>query len=103
MSELAPDSPSRALVVHRPSVAAPDETLEGIKRQIAEICNSDVMDKPTSLSVTRLFHAMEVLLRHECEVRERQRVDAVAALEHSRLEAELDRLGRRKILDDMRT
>ena len=96
-------SDEETAIVERKPIHSPLETLADIKRELEHICNSDAVSKETALSLTRLFHATETLMRHECTSRERALDNAIAAIERDRLENELDRFARKKTLEDMRT
>ena len=114
-SPAPPDAPSRGRDECRdeeppppPQPAAPTEALpppryelEELRREIFELAASDTLDKGAALAVTRLFHAMETLLRHECAERERRLSRALNDIEQMRLHNELERLARRHTLDDL--
>lgn len=78
----------------------PGDDLEGVRRQVHDLAASQDLDKPAALTVLRLFHAMETLLRHECGARDRALHDALHALKRERLHAELERLTRRRTIED---
>ena len=61
----------------------PRYELEQLRR--FSLAASDTLDKGAALAVTRLFHAMETLLRHECAERERRLSRALNDIEQMRL------------------
>jgi hypothetical protein len=80
-------------------VPVPRLELEAIRREVFELAASETLDKGAALTVTRLFHSMETLLRHECTERERRLCHALNDLEQMRLHNELERLARRHTIE----
>jgi hypothetical protein len=96
--QLSPvDSPVTSYV-RKPDAlpASPPSSLEEVRAAVAHIASSQAVDKDTALEITRLFHATEVLLLHECRTRDAALADAHSLLERQRMESELDRLARRE-------
>ena len=73
-----------------------DEIREGIN----SIATSDKLDKESALQVTRLFHAMEMLIRHEINSRDGTIASLRAQLDQQRLQAELQRYSQSTTQDD---
>ena len=61
------------------ALEAQRDDLEGVRRQVHALAASEELDKPAALTVLRLFHAMETVLRHECAARDRALHDALHA------------------------
>ena len=78
-----------------------DADLAAIRSGFSKLAESDCMDKTAALKITRLYHAMELLIQSE----QNRRVREIAALrndlEQTRLQNELDRLARRHTLDEV--
>ena len=74
--------------------------METIRRGVVELATSERLDKESALNVTRLFHAMEMLLRHECTERDKRIARVTAELDHLRMSTELDRLANRSFAPD---
>ena len=66
-------------------------SIDAIRQAIVDLTASERLEKESALHVTRLFHAMEMLMRHECTERDRRIAAGAAELERVRLAAELDR------------
>jgi len=81
-----PSSPSRGFAL--------PQTLDEIRDGFRDIATSESTQKEHALSLTRLFHAMEMLLRHECAVRDARIVSLKNDLSRARLEHDLERLSR---------
>lgn len=96
-----PTSLSSACVFASPAIPDAPADLDAIRAGVVALAESEAMDKPTALQVTRLFHSMELLLRHEKHVRDRQIADLKNDLERTRLETELERFARRHTLEEM--
>ena len=75
--------------------------LDALRSDFNALADSDALDKPTALTVARLFHAMEALLMHERAARERDVAALRHELERAHLQGELDRLARRHTLDEV--
>jgi hypothetical protein len=88
-------SPDRAVRAEPPTPADP---LDARRRELEALTAGDALDKSTALSVTHLFHALETIVREERAARELAAVRF--ELERTRLQSELDRLARRRTLDD---
>ena len=66
--------------------------IDDIRRSIMDLVTSDKLDKDAALQVTRLFHALEMLMRHECTTRDTHIARLKADAERQRVQHELDRL-----------
>ena len=97
----APPEPPPPEPAAEEGLPPPRYELEQLRREIFELAASDTLDKGAALAVTRLFHAMETLLRHECAERERRLSRALNDIEQMRLHNELERLARRHTLDEI--
>lgn len=102
----APDSPVRPVLRRTESFARGGRTrdvpeLGELRDELRELAQE--LDKEHALGVTRLFHAMETLLQRECHDRDRTLADTRSELERARLQAELDRLARRHVLEELQT
>ena len=87
------------LSTHRPSPVVVEDAVpelfgdvEVIRRGITALAESSALDKDSALSMTRLFHAMEMLMRHECARRDATVCRLESELERSRIQHELDRV-----------
>lgn len=88
------------LSTHRPSPVVVDEVVASelvgdvdvIRRGVTALAESSALDKESALSMTRLFHAMEMLMRHECARRDAMVCKLESELERSRIQHELDRV-----------
>lgn len=78
----------------------PPVDLDEVRRGVLDLAASDQLDKASALAVTRLFHAMETLLKHECTTRDRALAETRNELERTMLQNELDRMARRRTLDE---
>jgi hypothetical protein len=94
-------APSESAAPADDALPPPSDDLEGVRRQVHALASSQDLDKPAALTVLRLFHAMETLLRHECAARDRALHDALHALKRERLHAELERLTRQRTLEGL--
>jgi hypothetical protein len=74
--------------------------VDSIRKKFTELAESDKIHKIEALSIMHLFHAMESLLVHECNLRDKVILETKSALERNRLETECDRLARRHTLDE---
>lgn len=87
-----PRSPVRTRTLSVESTAAlppPSQTLDEVRQQVVALVSTEALDKEAALTVTRLFHTMETLLRHECAVRDRKIADGENLLERERLQMRL--------------
>jgi hypothetical protein len=66
--------------------------IDTIRNGVNELAASDRLDKDSALAMTKLFHAMETLMRHECTCRDAQIVMMNGDMERARIQYELDRL-----------
>ena len=73
-------------------VPVPMIDMETIRRGIDALAESDRLDKDSALTMTRLFHSMETLMRHECTRRDAQISRMECELERGRIQHELDRI-----------
>lgn len=83
-----------------PSLPPPHSKLDAIREQVFALASSETLDKGSALTVTRLFHEMETLLRHECSERDRRLRDVTNELERQKLQREVERLGRQHTLHE---
>ena len=95
-----PLSFSSAAVAPRDSIAPPID-LEDVRRGVATLAESHAMEKADALTITRLFHDMESLLQHERHLRVREGHKLRAELERTQLTMELDRLARKRTVEDL--
>jgi hypothetical protein len=77
--------------------------IDEIRSGIHSLATSEKMDKESALQITRLFHAMEMLLRHEINNREGVIASLRAEIAQSRLQSELDRISSRQLQEDAST
>jgi hypothetical protein len=94
---LSCDAPSPDQSVRAAAIPTEDP-LDARRRELEALTATDTLDKSTALSVTHLFHSLETLVREERAARELAAVRF--ELERTRLQSELDRLARRRTLDD---
>lgn len=66
-------------------------SIDDVRRGVADLATSEALDKESALAVTRLFHAMEMLLRQACTDRDMRVAEKDAELHRLRLELELER------------
>ena len=66
--------------------------IDAIRGGINALAESDRLDKDSALTMTRLFHALEMLMRHECSRRDAQISRLEAEIERGRIQHELDRI-----------
>jgi hypothetical protein len=92
----------RGIPLSSPSMMERDSLsdVDTIRIKFIELVESDKVNKSEALSIMHLFHAMESLLVHECNVRDKVILETKSALERNRLETECDRLARRHTLDE---
>ena len=67
-------------------------TIEGLRNGVDQLAQSERMDKDSALTMTRLFHSMETLMRHECTLRDAQISRMECEIERTRIQHELDRI-----------
>lgn len=85
-----------------PAVSADDDNesppqmtlsdIDDIRTGVNELAGSDRLDKDSALSMTRLFHALETLMRDECTIRDAKISKMESEIERSRIQHELDRI-----------
>lgn len=100
--------PDTSLLIKGISLSSPSTKMENnslsnidtIRKKLIEVVESDKINKLEALSIMHLFHVMESLLVHECNVRDKVILETKSALERNRLETECDRLSRRHTLDE---
>lgn len=73
---------------------------EDIKQQISALVESSTMEKSAALVITRLFHGVECILQHERHTHIRKIAQLTHDMERAQMQFELDRLARRRILED---
>ena len=78
-------------------VSVPMLDIETIRHGINTLAGSDRLDKDSALTMTRLFHSMETLMRHECTRRDAQISRTECELERARIQHELDRIANNHI------
>lgn len=87
---LSPSSPKEVLAsVATAFPPAPTVTLETLQEQMVSLASSQELDKIAALTMTRLFHSLETLMRHECAARDRKLIEVQNQLERLRLQNEL--------------
>ena len=82
-------------------VDQPPADLDELRHGFHQLAASKGLDKEAALTLTRLFHGMESLLHHEKHMRVREMNVLRHELERTHMQVELDRLARRRTLDDM--
>ena len=92
----------RGIPLSSPSMMEKDSLsdVDAIRIKFIELVESDKVNKSEALSIMHLFHSMENLLVHECNVRDKVILETKFAFERNRLETECDRLARRHTLDE---
>ena len=95
------DTPDPVVLPESPPPKTPRNNLEEIRNGVMALATSDKMDKESALQVTRLFHSMEILLRHECNQRDATIASVQSEMERTRLQMELDRLANRRYSEDI--
>lgn len=76
----------------------PVTSIDGIRNSVNQLAGSDRLDKDSALTMTRLFHAMETLLRQECTQRDAQISRMGCEIERTRIQHELDRIASSQII-----
>ena len=69
-------------------------TRDDVQQRVEELVATDGLDKSAALTVTRLFHAMDLLLERAKHERDSEVQRLQGELEHAQLQSELDRLTR---------
>lgn len=72
--------------------------IETIREEINKLASSEKLDKDSALTMTRLFHSMETLMRHECTRRDAQISRMECEIERTRIQHELDRIANSQFL-----
>jgi len=72
--------------------------IETIREDVNHLAGSDKLDKDSALTITRLFHSMETLMRHECTRRDAQISRLECEIERTRIQHELDRIANTQII-----
>lgn len=72
--------------------------IEPIREEINKLAGSDKLDKDSALTMTRLFHSMETLMRHECTQRDARISRMECEIERTRIQHELDRFANTQFL-----
>ena len=72
--------------------------IETIREEINKLAGSEKLDKDSALTMTRLFHSMETLMRHECTRRDAQISRMECEIERTRIQHELDRIANSQFL-----
>ena len=72
--------------------------IENIRENVNHLAGSEKLDKDSALTMTRLFHSMETLMRHECTQRDAQISRLQCEIERTRIQHELDRVANAQIL-----
>ena len=93
-----PDSPSDHFCAN--TVSFDVVPLEGLRNNIQTLSNSDKLDKESALHMTRLFHAMELLMTHEINIRDARIASLQHDIQEQRLRVEFDRIATRHIQED---
>lgn len=96
------DTPSQ-----RPSpVQVSDESsfidIETIREEVNNLAGSEKLDKDSALTMTRLFHSMETLMRHECTRRDAQISRLECEIERTRIQHELDRITNNQLIQQQK-
>jgi len=86
--------------IHPLNLPIPGE-VEAIRTELHATIASEIVDKPTSVILLRLFYGMESLLLHQVHTRMREGAELRHTIERGHMHAELDRLNRRRTLEDM--
>jgi hypothetical protein len=82
------DERETPLVSNEPSFT----DIETIRDEVNNLAGSEKLDKDAALTMTRLFHSMETLMRHECTRRDAQISRMECEIERTRIQHELDRI-----------
>lgn len=72
--------------------------IETIREEINKLASSEKLDKDSALTMTRLLHSMETLMRHECTRRDAQISRMECEIERTRIQHELDRIANSQFL-----
>ena len=68
------------------------DEIETIRKSVNELAASERLDKESALAMTRLFHSLEMLMRHEFTRRDAKIARLEGEIERSRMQHELDRI-----------
>lgn len=88
------DERETPLVSNEPSFT----DIETIREEVNNLAGSEKLDKDSALTMTRLFHSMETLMRHECTRRDAQISRMECEIERTRIQHELDRIANTQFL-----
>lgn len=88
------DERETPLVSNEPSFT----DIESIREEVNNLAGSEKLDKDSALTMTRLFHSMETLMRHECTRRDAQISRMECEIERTRIQHELDRIANSQFL-----
>ena len=81
--------------------ATPEPSLadiEPLREEVNQLAGSEKLDKDSALTMTRLFHSIETLMRHECTRRDAQISRMECEIERTRIQHELDRIANTQII-----
>jgi len=104
MTDTPPPSrrPSPVQVTDERKVPTSQDTsltdIETIRKEVNQLAGSNELDKDSALTMTRLFHSMETLIRHECTRRDAQISRMECEIERTHIQHELDRIANTQIL-----
>lgn len=91
-------SPIQVSDAPMPSYETSLADIETIREEVNQLAGSDKLDKDSALTMTRLFHSMETLMRHECTKRDAQISRMECEIERTRIQHELDRIANTQII-----
>ena len=91
MDDISTSRPSPIQVDEEPTESV-GGNIDSIRNGVNELAASDRLDKDSALAMTKLFHAMETLMRHECTCRDAQIAKMNGDIERARIQHELDRV-----------
>ena len=94
-------APPYDLSAHPDVPLPPLVPLEELSLEIENIVRQSALDKESALHITRVFNALEALLREERHMRMRESNELRHKIERTHMEVELDRLARKRMLDSM--
>lgn len=88
--------------VERETLSFPNESsstdIETIRDDVNRLAESEELDKDSALTMTRLFHSLETLMRHECTRRDAQISRLECEIERARIQHELDRIANSQLI-----
>lgn len=84
------ETPSPAPSPRNVPVLSRDE----VQHRVEDLVSGEGLDKTTALTVTRLFHAMDLLLERAKHDRDSEVQKLKSEIEHAQLQNQLDRLTR---------